>query len=193
MGTPSPSDVAQLRGANAELSARARRDLSQFWDALDLSKPETARDELLRFIPSLTTVYGQAAATVAADWYDAARAVEDVASRYAAEEAETFAREWVEGRVRYGAGHLFTDDAGQTLNFLDGVVQEYALQPGRDTISRAAIRDPAAVGWRRSVRPGSCDFCQMLAGRGSVYRAETVRFLAHGNCNCVPVPQWRRD
>lgn len=187
---PAPSDVAQLRDANTELSARVQRDLSQFWGALDLSKPEAARDELLRFIPSLTTVYGQAASTVAADWYDAMRAVEDVAGRYAAEQAEAFAREWVEGRVRYGARHLFTDDPDQMLHFLDGAVQEYALQPGRDTITRAAIRDPDARGWRRAVSPGACDFCHTLAGRGAVFSAGTVDFLAHGNCNCVPVPHW---
>lgn len=188
---PTPSDVAQLRGANTELATRVQRDLTQFWGSLDLSKPERARTELLRFIPSLTTVYGQAASVVAADWYDAMRAVEDVASRYAAAEADTFAREWVEDRVRYGAGHLFTDEPEKTLAFLDGAVQEYALQPGRDTITRAAIQDPDARGWRRAVRPGACDFCHMLTGRGAVYSAETVSFLAHGNCNCVPVPHWR--
>lgn len=189
---PSPSDVAQLRSANGELAARVQRDLTQFWGSLDLSKPERARDELLRFVPSLTTVYGDAAALVAADWYDAMRAVEDVASRYAAQQAETFAQEWVEDRVRYGARHLFTDDPDQMLKFLDGAVQEYALQPGRDTIARAAIRDPDALGWRRAARSGACEFCHMLARRGSVYRAATVRFVAHGKCSCVPVPAWAK-
>lgn len=187
---PSPSDVAELRGANAELTRRVQSDLSQFWNSLDVGKPERARNELLRFIPALTTQYGDAAALVAADWYDAVRAADGVAGRFAAEQAEAFAKDWVEDRVRYGARHLFTDDPDQMLRFLDGVVQEYALQPGRDTISRSTIRDPAAAGWSRHTRGDACSFCKMLAGRGAVYSSGSVRFDSHGGCHCVPQPEW---
>lgn len=187
---PSATDVAELRGANSELARRVEADLAKFWSSLDLNKPERARDELLRFVPDLTTTYGDAASLVAADWYDAVRATEGAQGRFAAEQAEAFAREWVEDRVRYGARHLFTDDPDQMLAFLSGAVQEYTLQPGRDTISRSAVRDPAAVGWQRHVRGSACEFCRMLAGRGAVYRSDTVRFESHGHCHCVPVPEW---
>jgi len=34
----------------------------------------------------------------------------------------------------------------------------------------------------------------MLAGRGGVYRRETVHFAAHGNdCRCAAVPSWDPD
>ena len=48
----------------------------------------------------------------------------------------------------------------------------------------------AAVGWHRETRPGACDFCRMLAGRGGVYKESTVRFAAHDDCGCVAVPSW---
>jgi len=187
---PTATDVAEFRAANAELARRCQADLMGFWASLDTSKPEVARNALLRFVPELTTAYGDASAVVAADWYDAMRATDGAQGRYAAEQAETFAKQWVEGRVRYGSRHLFTDDPDAMVRFLDGAVQEYALQPGRDTIVQAAVRDPASRGWARSVRAGACDFCRMLAGRGAVYRSETVRFVAHGDCHCVPVPEW---
>lgn len=189
---PSPNDVAELRGANAELSRRVVADLTGFWNTLDLTKPEAARDALMYFVPELTTRYGEAAALVAADWYDAVRAADGVEARYAAEQADTFAKEWVEQRTRYGARHLFSDTPEKMLRFMDGVVQQYALQPGRDTIAHAAVTDPAANGWKRDARGDSCSFCRMLEGRGAVYKSSTVRFVAHGDCHCVPVPDWNK-
>lgn len=187
---PSASDVEALRAANRELVRRVERDLNGFWASLDLSKPERVRDALLRFVPALTTAYGDAAAVVAADWFDAVRASEGVPGRFRAGLAAAFPAEFVESRVRFGAGHLFTADPGQTLVFLAGAVQEYVLQPGRDTVARAAVEDPAASGWERRVRGDGCRFCRGLASRGAVYRKETAGFASHGHCTCVAVPSW---
>lgn len=188
---PSANDVADLRTANRELVRRVERDLNGFWASLDLSRPERVRDELLRFVPALTTTYGEAAAVVAADWYDAVRAADGVAGRFTASLADPFPVEFVQSRVRFGAGHLFTDAPVQALAFLAGVVQEYALQPGRDTVSRSALADPAASGWeRRATGATTCRFCRLLIGRGGVYRKESASFAAHGGCDCLAVPSW---
>lgn len=189
-----PSLIDEFRAANRTLSARAERDLLAFWATLDLTKPERARDALLRFIPTLTTLYGQGAATVAADWYDELRAVERIPGRFAATVAAPFATDYVEQRVRFGAAHLFTDAPSEMLPFLDGVVQEYVLQPGRDTIQQSAKADPRAVGWHRETSPGACKFCRMLAGKGGVYHKESsATFAAHGDCNCSARPSWDAD
>jgi hypothetical protein len=148
---------------------------------------------LLEFVPVLTSTYGDAAATVAADWYDDVRASEGVRGRFAATLADPFPAEAVEARVRFGASHLFTATPALMLPFLSGAVDEYVLQPGRDTIQRSAVADPAASGWHRQASAGACNFCRMLAGRGGVYRQETAAFAAHGNCGCVAVPSWDAD
>lgn len=190
---PSPSDVEVLRRANDELERRLLADLRAFWASLDLTKPYDARDALLAFVPSLTTLYGEAAATVAADWYDALRADAGIGGKFRATPADPFPVEYVQARVRFGVGHLFTRTPDLTLPFLDGAVQEYALQPGRDTVASSALADPQASGWQREVRGDACKFCRMLAGRGGVYRRATASFAAHGDCHCVAAPSWDPD
>lgn len=182
-------DVQRIQAANQSIARLAIRDLEAFWSTLDLTRPEAARDALLEFVPTLTATYGEIAATVAADWYEDVRE-STVDGRFAAEMAATVERERVAARVRFGAGHLFTENPAGTLAFLAGAVEKYVLQPGRDTITLNTNRDPAAVGWHRETRPGACKFCRMLAGRGGVYRRSTVDFAAHDSCHCVAVPSW---
>lgn len=191
---PSPSDVAQLRQAQAALADRVEADLRSFWASLNLERPEASRDALLRYVPVLTTAYGDAAATVAADWYDEMRVAEDVPGRFAATMAEPVPTEYVERRVRFGASHLFTEAPGEMLPFLLGVVNEYALQPGRDTITGSVAADPRAAGWHREASPTACKFCRALVGKGGVYRAEaSASFAAHPHCGCSASPSWDAD
>lgn len=188
---PTASDVEALRRAQRALSRAVERDLSGLWASLDLNRPERARDELLVAVPALTTAYGAGAAVVSADWYDAVRIEEGVTGRFSARMADPFPTEYVQDRVRFGARHLFTETPAQMLPFLSGAVQEYALQPGRDTIQQSTAADPQAVGWHRETRAGACKFCVMLAGRGGVYfKEKSASFAAHGNCMCVAVPSW---
>ena len=71
-----------------------------------------------------------------------------------------------------------------------GVATRWALAAGRDTITEAATSDPAALGWARVAAPTACQFCRMLAGRGTVYRETTVRFLSHDHCQCTAQPEF---
>lgn len=187
---PSAADVASYRAQQAGVAALVKRDLTAFWDTLDLTKPEAVRDALLRFMPSLVTEYGEVAASVAADWYDDMRLAEGAAGRFRAQMADAVADALVEAQVRFGSQHLFTDTPTGTLDFLTLTATKYALYPGRTTIARSADRDPAASGWQRVTRPGACKFCRMLAGRGGVYKESTVYFASHGECNCAAVPSW---
>lgn len=192
---PSLVEVERFRKANLGILSMVERDLNAFWSTLDLSRPDMARDALLEYVPALTTLYGEPAALIAADWYDELRAAERIPGRYRATMAAPFPAEYVRKRVKYGAGHLFTDSPNQMLPFLRTALSEYVLQPGRDTVQRSAIADPRASGWHRETRPtesypNGCSFCQMLAGRGGVYKWETAPFAAHGGCMCVAVPSW---
>jgi hypothetical protein len=70
------------------------------------------------------------------------------------------------------------------------MANEYALQPGRDTIVESAHKDNAA--YARVPEPGACKFCLKLASRGFVYSKSSVgdskKF--HGKCRCNAVPVW---
>ena len=59
----------------------------------------------------------------------------------------------------------------------------------RQTVMRSVAADPRATGWRR-ITHGGCKFCNMLAGRGEVYTADTVRFASHDHCRCTAVPAY---
>lgn len=190
---PTASDAATLRRAHARIAGLAERDLDRFWATLDLSRPERARDQLLDFVPALTTVYGEAAAVVAADWYDELRAAEGVRGRFTSVMAAPFAVDAVQARVRFGAAHLFTDTPDAMKPFLSGAVQKYVLQPGRDTVAVSAVEDPVASGWQRVTQGETCRFCVGLAARGAVYRQESAAFAAHGHCDCTAVPSWDPD
>jgi hypothetical protein len=60
--------------------------------------------------------------------------------------------------------------------------------PPRDSVMQSLNRDPKGRGWRRQTTGKSCAFCVMLAGRGAVYSAATVRFKSHDYCDCIAVP-----
>lgn len=68
---------------------------------------------------------------------------------------------------------------------LRGAATRMTLKGGRDTVTRAAVNDPAALGWERIITAGACGFCSMLAGRGGVYKESTVGFRAHDHCHCA--------
>lgn len=190
-------DVQRIQAANQSIARLAIRDLEAFWSTLDLTRPEAARDALLEFVPTLTATYGEVAAVVAADWYEDLRAASGAPGRFAPLLADPVPAVAVHSTVRFGARHLWTDTPTQTLSFLNGAVQRYALQPGRETIILSARQDP----WRpRFARvpsgPTTCAFCLMLASRGPVYwsrqtAGEMSKF--HSDCDCAVVPIGPRD
>jgi hypothetical protein len=189
----SRSDAERLRRAQAGIRGLVERDLRAFFGSLDLSRPEVSRDALLEFVPVLVASYGESAAAVAADWYDEVRAAERVRGRFRARMTVPDEREAVEGTVRRAAGALFTDAPSDALVALSGPAGKYVVNASRATVRRSTFADPQAAGWQRVTRAGSCGFCQMLAGRGGVYKRETVRFAAHGDCGCTAVPSWDQD
>lgn len=186
----SQADVSALRQRNAAVVTLAKRALTAFWGTLDLSRPEAARDALLQFMPELVATYGQAAATVAADWYETVRA-RDVAGTYSASLADSAAVEQVRKSVRFQAGNLFTDTPSLMLSTLGGAVQRYVVDTGRATIRGNASTDRARPRYAR-VPTGAktCAFCSLLASRGFVYAAKATAGAFdkyHHDCDCQAV------
>jgi hypothetical protein len=189
----SAADAAELRQALIGVRALVDQDLTAFFTSLNLDHPESARDQLLEFVPLLVAQYGEVAASFAADWYDEMRAVEEVFGRFRATEQVSPYTDATEGLVRRAAGALFTQDPAGALLTLTSSTGKYALAAGRQTVVTATDRDPQASGWQRVTRSGSCRFCRMLAQRGAVYKESSAFFASHGDCNCAAVPSWDPD
>lgn len=211
-------DTERMRTAQAGIVVLATRDLEEFFASLDLDKPEIARNALIAFLPMLILRYGQAGATLAANWYDDLRAEEGVKGRFRARPAEPVEVEVrSEATVRRAMGAAFAlgaasavgnalagtaasvaapagaPAAGLILPALVDPVTKMVLEPARETTILSALADPAAAGWKRITREGSCKFCRMLASKGAVYKQRTVDFAAHGHCNCAAAPSWDKN
>lgn len=171
----------------------AQRDLTQFLSSLNLAgSPIAVRDALLEFFPELVTVYGDAAALLGADFYDAMRNVPASAATFRAVLDQPVATAQAQASARWGLGPLF--DAGDTqtmTNRLTGSLQRLVLMPGRNSFANSAFRDPVRTSWAR-VPTGlqTCKWCVKLASRGAVYgSAESAGEMSHYHdvCDCVPV------
>lgn len=192
---PSRSELVEYQQAQIALVELASDDLRTFWADQDVWNGPATKAALMGFLPVLTTEYGAVAAAMAADWYDDLRSRERLDSAFAAILAATMPLEQIENQVGYAAAHLFTQEPEGALVRLLGDLGKDVLQPGWDTIVNSTNLDPDSYGWHRETRPSrsyasGCGFCQMLEGRGGVYKRTSARFAAHGKCKCVAYPSW---
>lgn len=181
------------RAALKQVTALAARDLSRVWIGLDLTADVARiREALLEVVPDIGETYGDVSATLAVDMYDELRDEALARGRFAAEPAGTPGRARLEASIRWGLGPLLgaNPDPVSALTLIEGSLQRYVADPHRDTITQSIAHDPAKPGWARETSAGSCDFCQMLAGRGAVYREDTSGFDSHDHCHCIAVPTW---
>lgn len=185
--------LRQFEQANDGIAALVERDLMTFLASLNLAQPDAARLDLFDYMPTLISQYGDIAATVAADWYEDLRDAEGASGSFRAPLADLVPAEQVNARLGYAtraSGPLFLGDSATLTAFLGMMANEYALQPGRDTVMQAAHKDNAA--YARVPEPGACKFCLMLASRGFMYSkstaGDTKKF--HGKCRCNVLPVW---
>lgn len=187
------TSTREMRLALDGLHVLLERDIKSFWKRMNLTDPAAVRNAFLAYTPQLVQSYGDSAAVLAADWYDELRAAEGLSARFAAQLADGVPAAWVEERVRFGAGSLWTGTPEQFRAFVTDISRGYVTQSFGDTIDGAVKADPQAVGWARFTNAGACDFCVMLAGRGDVYMEETARFASHAGCKCGAKPSWDRN
>ena len=185
--------LRQFERTNDGIAALVERDLQDFLASLNFDRPDSVQLSLFDFVPALVAEYGDVAATVAADWYDELRSAEGVPGSFRAPLAPLVPDEQVNARLGYATrptGPLWLGDSATLSAFVTMMANEYALQPGRDTVMQAAHKDKAAYG--RIPEPGACKFCLMLASRGFVYSKDTAgdskKF--HGKCRCNIMPAW---
>lgn len=193
---PSRDSIEGLRTANRRLDDLVQSELEIFFRSLDLADPAGARDALLAYVPILVETFGLVAQEIALEWYDAMRfeVAPEAAFRAIAPPMPDLTPA-VEGSIRYAAGHLFRNNADQTLEDISGAVQKHVMAPGRETMIFNS--DYEGVYWAR-VPTGdeTCSFCLLLSSRGAAYISErsagSDRFgeenTFHHLCDCLIVP-----
>jgi hypothetical protein len=185
LATAPPLTRAHRRDLSA-LTGLAQEDLALIWRRLDTA--DTARDALLEVLPQLVAVYGSAAATLGADWYDETREAAAVAGRFRAVPAELPDQGRTDALARWAVSPLYTEhpDFPTALVKATGGLQRIIADADRQTVAESAVADPAASGWQR-VGSGECAFCAMLIGRGGVYTEAGSDFASHDHCQCTAV------
>lgn len=168
----------------ADLSRLATNDLRLI--VAKYSDGEKARDALIIAIPKLVDLYGSAAATLAADWYDDLRDEAGTRGRFTAITATLPGTERTDVLARWGIGPMFsaTPDKIQAVRNLGGGLQQIIADASRQTVTASAVEDPKATGWERST-DDCCDYCETFAG---IVFTDEPEFEAHTNCRCVAVP-----
>lgn len=170
----------EFRRAIRDLMILAESDIRDLWRLVQ----DAGIDALYELLPDVIDTYGSAAQSLAADYYENLREVEEAPGRFTP---------IVEPPATTGSGALIgwatataTDDrAFQQLIF--GGVQRRIVNQSRDVVTRSAIADPSARGWMR-IGSGKCDFCMTLIGRGAVYTERTADFASHDGCGCNAAP-----
>lgn len=190
----SPTARAHRRDL-AELVRLAENDLGIVFRNFDTA--DAVRDGLRDILPQLMDVYGSAAVTLGADWYDDLREVAGVAGRFRAIPAELPDRGRTDALARWAATPMFTPEANTVLETARAValskaiggLQRIIFNADRDTVTTSSVQDRRARGWRRE-GVGDCDLCTLLLGRGAVYTEQTSQFETHDRCGCVGVPDF---
>jgi hypothetical protein len=164
-----------------KLTGLAENDLRLIWAEFNNTDTLTG---LMDVLPQLVALYGSAAATLGADFYDEIRDASDVAGLFTGIAAEDPDPQRAHALAGW-AVNTGTDGAA-TLALVTGGLQRIIADQARMSVAVSAVADPKADGWQR-VAHGGCAFCQMLAGRGEVFSKASADFASHDKCHCVAV------
>ena len=173
----------QHRADLKQLTGLAANDLSAIWSSLNAA---AGFDGLMDELPRLVAMYGAAAATLGADWYDELLADEEIAGRFTAITAEPPDPGRAYALAGWGSAEA-AKNADTALALVSGGLQRIISDSDRQSVVVSSIADPKAAGWQR-IGAGECDFCAVLIGRGSVYSEASAGFESHDHCRCSAEP-----
>lgn len=165
-----------------ELTGLANKDLSILWR--DFTTADEARDGLMESLPRLMALYGSAAATVAADYYDDAREAAGAAGRFRAIPADLPDLGRTESLARWAVSPLYTatPDFDTALVKAGGGLQKIIANAARETVVTSSVQDRRA-GWMRVGSGSGCEWCAQYLD-GEVHYVEGYDFDAHDWCKC---------
>ena len=71
--TPNRRQIGELRQAQSQASALAKRELGRVWSEIGDWEPEQQRDALLELVPAIIDKYADTSSVAAAEWYQRVR------------------------------------------------------------------------------------------------------------------------
>ena len=187
--------------ALTELLAEFNRQMDVAWDLLDLDRLDATRAQWLAHAVEIVSSHQALAADVAAefcqDWAQVftGRGMDvlrpglqaDHVIREITTALDARGPAGIKDRIAKGISPPAAARAAREAVKAAGARR--VREADRQTVMRSVAADPRATGWRR-ITHGGCKFCNMLAGRGEVYTADTVRFASHDHCRCTAVPAY---
>lgn len=193
----STAEVAAYRSDIADLAGLALRDLEVL--SRDASTGREMRELLADLLPGLVSLYGAAAASLAADWYEEVRESQEVRGFFRAipavlpdQDRTLSLAGWATAtaldNAREGVGS-FTEDRAVIITKTSGGLQRIIVDAARETVMGSSVQDPSAAGWQR-IGSGECGFCTVLIRRGAVYSERSAQFASHDHCKCAAVPSF---
>lgn len=164
----------QYRRTLDGLTQTAIRQIASLLRAVGSDDPVTVRNALIEYMPDIVVPHLTSAGELAATWYEDLREITGVTGY--ARTADMPDQGRYDSLARWGVRPLTGQSGGTVLSLVGGGVQRMIANAGRDTVNVNARTDAgrgeiAATSWSRHARPGACEFCTMLAGRGPVYRS----------------------
>lgn len=192
----SPAEVRQQRALLDRVTELAVADLARAWQRVDTSADfDVLRPELVALLARLVELYGEAAAGLAADYYESARGASPEARGRFSPQLPEVVTEAVRGALVGAVGvsirGIVSGDPGMTLRDLSGALDLQVKGAHRRTIAHAVATDPANAAWERVPTGSECDFCQDLAGQIHTSPAAAESDF-HAHCRCMSMPVWLR-
>lgn len=198
--------AARYRRAQRGLTRLLVRDVRRVRRLIVPSRMQATVPDWIEAVRALVASYGQASASLAADYYDEQRVAARVTGRFTVPLLDPPPDEQVDNSLRWATKDLWPREPEeatpaqrepigtrleQAQKKAEAVAQKLVADQGRGTVVGAVHRDRQAVGYARAAALGACAFCKMLATRGMVFQQDTAGFRAHDGCNCGVIPVFR--
>jgi hypothetical protein len=200
----SPSQVRSLtekhRRAQLVLRAATLQDLLKLWPAFDINRIAQTWPAFEEAALLLVQARARTSTGLASTYYRGLREVIGVTGKATPKLItprvdDVVAGLRIVGPINAGKqlalGRMASVVAQNTLVNLSGETTRHVLNAGRKTVEASVMADRQAIGWRRVTSGSACEFCAMLASRGTVYKSETIDFSAHRHCACFPEPSFK--
>jgi hypothetical protein len=198
----------RFRSAQQRLTRGLVVDMRRLRRLIIPSRLQPTVPDWITAVRALVGQYGNASASLAADFYDAQRVAAQVTGSFTVPLLPPPPDEQVDNSLRWATKDLWPRDPQDPATTdaqkapiedrlqaaevkAEAVAQKLVTDQGRGTVQAAVRQDRQAVGWARSASLGACAFCKMLSTRGMVYKAGTVNFRAHNGCHCGAIPVFK--
>lgn len=157
---------------------------------------ETLSTLLLYVLTILTRQYGDIAGTLAAEFYEEARAAE-IGGTFVAQIANPWGAEHFDKALNYASRRFFgrDQDPQASIDYLKNKLGRAVKNSAHSTITTNATADTASGVKYARIPTGAetCDYCLKIASYGFCFpseeRAGALKKF-HTNCDCAIVPSW---